>query len=233
MNQSGQARSIYVLQQLVTHCEICPRLRDHCRTIAKVKRRAFLDWGYWGKPVPSFGDPSARLLLIGLAPAAHGANRTGRMFTGDSSGDFLYSALYRAGFASQPEASSREDGLELHDVYITAAVRCAPPDNKPTPAEFAACRPYLIEELRFLANIQVVVALGKLAADSYLTILAERGEIARRSAYPFGHNVGHPMPKGLPYLLCSYHPSRQNTQTGRLTPAMFDGIFRRARKLLN
>ena len=233
MNQSGQTRSIDVLQNQVIHCEICPRLRDHCRRVAEVKRRAFLKWDYWGKPVPSFGDPSARLLLIGLAPAAHGANRTGRMFTGDSSGDFLYSALHRAGFASQPEASSREDGLELRDVYITAAVRCAPPDNKPTPAEFAACRPYLIEELRLLMNIQVVVALGKLAADSYLTILAERGEIARRSAYPFGHDVGHPMPRGLPYLLCSYHPSRQNTQTGRLTPAMFDGIFRRARKLLN
>jgi uracil-DNA glycosylase family 4 len=173
------------------------------------------------------------LLLIGLAPAAHGANRTGRMFTGDSSGDFLYGALHRAGFASQPDASSRDDGLELHDVYITAAVRCAPPDNKPSPAEFAACRPYLIEELSLMPNVRVVVALGKLAADSYLTILASRGDISRRSAYPFGHNVGHRLPAGLPYLLCSYHPSRQNTQTGRLTPAMFNGIFRRARKLLN
>jgi uracil-DNA glycosylase family 4 len=232
MNRSGQMHALDVLQQRVTRCEICPRLREHCCQIAKVKRRAFLNWDYWGKPVPSFGDPNGRLLLIGLAPAAHGANRTGRMFTGDSSGDFLYGALHRAGVASQPDASSRDDGLELHDVYITAAVRCAPPDNKPSPAEFAACRPYLVEELTLMPNVRVVVALGKLAAESYLTILASRGDIARRSAYPFGHNIGHPMPTGLPYLLCSYHPSRQNTQTGRLTAAMFDGIFRRARKLL-
>jgi uracil-DNA glycosylase family 4 len=225
-------RQLDVLQQRVTDCEFCPRLRDHCRQVAKVKRRAFLNWDYWGKPVPSFGDPNARLLLIGLAPAAHGANRTGRMFTGDSSGDFLYGALHRAGFASQPGSSSREDGLELDDVYITAAVRCAPPDNKPTPAEFASCRPYLVEELNLMRNVQVVVALGRLAADSYLTILANRGDISRRSTYPFGHGLGHPMPGRLPYLLCSYHPSRQNTQTGRLTKAMFDGIFDRARQLL-
>lgn len=232
MITSTRLAPIEILQERVIRCDLCPRLRDHCVHVAKTKRRAFLNWEYWGRPVPSFGDPKARLLLIGLAPAAHGANRTGRMFTGDSSGDFLYGALHRAGFASQPDSTRLGDGLELRDAYITAAVRCAPPDNKPSPEEFAACRSYLSEELSLMPRVQVVLALGKLAADSYLTILASRGQIARRSDYPFGHNRGHRMPGGLPYLLCSYHPSRQNTQTGRLTQAMFNAIFEHVRRVL-
>ena len=221
------------LHRQVTACNRCPRLRDHCREVARVKRRAYRDWDYWGKPVPAFGDPKARLLLIGLAPAAHGANRTGRMFTGDSSGDFLYRTLYETGFASQPEATHLNDGLELRDVYITAAARCAPPGNKPTREEFTACRPYLVDELQLLSNLKVVIVLGRLALDSYLTILLDQGLIEKRSQYPFGHAVRHQLPGNLPVLLCSYHPSRQNTQTGRLTPAMFIKVFREARRLLN
>ncbi len=197
-----------------------------------MKRRAYRDWNYWGKPVPAFGDPMARLLIIGLAPGAHGANRTGRMFTGDSSGDFLYRTMYETGFASRPESTHREDGLELRDAYITAAARCAPPGNKPTRKEFEACRPYLVEELQLLSRVQVVIALGRLALDSYLTILHSQGRIEKRSVYPFGHAVQHCLPGSLPVLLCSYHPSRQNTQTGRLTPSMFLQVFRSARRLL-
>ncbi len=200
--------------------------------VARVKRRAYRDWDYWGKPVPAFGDPKARLLIIGLAPAAHGANRTGRMFTGDSSGDFLYRTLYETGFASRPESVHRGDGLELRDAYITAAARCAPPGNKPTREEFEACRSYLVEELQFLSHVQVVIALGRLALDSYLTILHDQGQIEKRSLYPFGHAAQHRLPGSLPVLLCSYHPSRQNTQTGRLTPSMFLQVFRLARRLL-
>ncbi|MDE0163571.1 MAG: uracil-DNA glycosylase [Bryobacterales bacterium] len=197
-----------------------------------MKRRAYRDWNYWGKPVPSFGDPMAKLLIIGLAPGAHGANRTGRMFTGDSSGDFLYRTLYETGFASRPVSTHRGDGLELRDAYITAAARCAPPGNKPTREEFEACRPYLVEELQLLSRVQVVIALGRLALDSYLTILQGQGRIEKRSVYPFGHAVQHCLPGSLPVLLCSYHPSRQNTQTGRLTPSMFLQVFRSARRLL-
>ncbi|MCY4588551.1 MAG: uracil-DNA glycosylase [Bryobacterales bacterium] len=197
-----------------------------------MKRRAYRDWNYWGKPVPAFGDPMARLLIIGLAPGAHGANRTGRMFTGDSSGDLLYRTLYETGFASRPESTHRGDGLELRDAYITAAARCAPPGNKPTREEFEACRPYLVEELQLLARVQVVIALGRLALDSYLTILHGQGRIEKRSVYPFGHAVQHCLPGSLPVLLCSYHPSRQNTQTGRLTPSMFLQVFSSARRLL-
>ncbi|MDE0436260.1 MAG: uracil-DNA glycosylase [Bryobacterales bacterium] len=197
-----------------------------------MKRRAYRDWNYWGKPVPSFGDPMAKLLIIGLAPGAHGANRTGRMFTGDSSGDFLYRTLYETGFASRPVSTHRGDGLELRDAYITAAARCAPPGNKPTREEFEACRPYLVEELQLLSRVQVVIALGRLALDSYLTILQGQGRIEKRSVYPFGHAVKHCLPGSLPVLLCSYHPSRQNTQTGRLTPSMFLQVFRSARRLL-
>ena len=220
------------MQQRVVGCEKCPRLVEHCRAIAVTKRRAYLDWEYWGRPVPSFGDPNARVLVIGLAPGAHGSNRTGRMFTGDGSGNFLYRALYQTGFASQPTAASRDDGLRLKDLYITAAVRCAPPGNKPTPEEFANCRPYLERELELLRNVRVVVSLGKLAHDAYLGILLSRGSIAGRSDYPFGHGVIHRLPGGLPLLISSYHPSQQNTLTGRLTEAMLRRVFERVQKAI-
>jgi uracil-DNA glycosylase family 4 len=192
--------------------------------MARIKRRAYLDWDYWGKPVPPFGPANARLMIIGLAPAAHGGNRTGRMFTGDRSGDFLYRALYETGFASQPTSQSRADGLELTDAYITAAVRCAPPDNKPLPEEFQRCRPYLEREFDLLKNVRVVVALGKLAFDAYLGILRDRGIIRSRAAFPFGHNVRHEIP-GAPTLIASYHPSQQNTSTGKLTAEMLRDVF--------
>lgn len=221
--------------QLVTHdvvsCALCPRLVAHRTEMARIKRRAYLDWEYWGKPVPPFGDPRARLLVIGLAPAAHGGNRTGRMFTGDRSGDFLYGALYETGFASQPTSVSREDGLTLTDAYITAAARCAPPDNKPLPEEFARCRPYLERELDLLKDLRVVVALGKLAFDAYLGILRDRGVIASRAPFVFGHGALYRIPKA-PALLASYHPSQQNTSTGRLTAAMLRDVFEQARAIL-
>lgn len=232
MSRHGVPQLFADLEQQVVACTRCPRLRKHCLHVARVKRRAYRDWNYWGKPVPSFGDPMAKLLIIGLAPGAHGANRTGRMFTGDSSGDFLYRTLYETGFASRPVSTHRGDGLELRDAYITAAARCAPPGNKPTREEFEACRPYLVEELQLLSRVQVVIALGRLALDSYLTILQGQGRIEKRSVYPFGHAVQHCLPGSLPVLLCSYHPSRQNTQTGRLTPSMFLQVFRSARRLL-
>ena len=205
--------------------------------MARVKRRAYLDWEYWGKPVPGFGDPHARVLLIGLAPGAHGANRTGRMFTGDSSGDFLYRALHETGFASQAESRSREDGLELRDVYIAAAARCAPPDNKPLPVELARCRPYLERELDLLKEVRIVVALGGVAFRIYLSILRDRGSIKSMAAFPFGHNrVYRFSTEGaapdLPALIASYHPSQQNTSTGKLTAAMLRQIFEHVRQLI-
>jgi len=196
-----------------------------------VKRRAYRDWDYWGKPVPPFGDPKATVMVIGLAPAAHGGNRTGRMFTGDRSGDFLYRALFETGFASQPESTSRGDGLVLTGVYITAAVRCAPPDNKPLPEEFRRCRPYLERELDLLPQLRVVVALGKIAFDAYLSILRDRGVIKSRAAFPFGHNIEHSIAPELPMLISSYHPSQQNTSTGKLTFQMLREVFERARRL--
>jgi len=231
-NSPPNRKRLAALQRKVTACERCPRLIEHCREVAAKKRRAYLDWDYWGRPVPSFGDPAARLLIVGLAPGAHGANRTGRMFTGDSSGDFLYRALYENGFASQPESVSIDDGLTLNDVYITAPVRCAPPQNRPSPEEFYNCRWFLEKELVYLTHLTVVVVLGRLALDSYLRVLKQRGAIDRISAYPFAHNRLISFTEGLPPVLCSYHPSRQNTQTGRLTKAMLRGIFRRARALL-
>ena len=198
--------------------------------MANIKRRAFLDWDYWGKPVPPFGDPHARVLIIGLAPAAHGGNRTGRMFTGDRSGDFLYRALFQTGFASQAESVSRDDGLTLTGVYITAAARCAPPDNKPTPAEFANCRRFLERELDLLKQLRVVVALGKLAFDAYLGILRDRGVIRSRAAFVFGHDREHTI-AGAPVLISSYHPSQQNTSTGKLTASMLRDVFEHARIL--
>jgi len=220
---------LQILNREIVACELCPRLRDHGREVARVKRRAYRDWDYWGKPVPSFGDPKARVLIVGLAPGAHGSNRTGRMFTGDKSGDILFWALHANGFASQVESSSSADGLVLKDLWITAAAHCAPPDNKPLPEEFAACQPFLKRELAILRpQLRVVVALGKLAADAYLGILKDQGEIASRAPYGFGHGVEHALG---PTLLCSYHPSQQNTSTGRLTREMLWAIFARARAL--
>jgi uracil-DNA glycosylase family 4 len=225
-------RALRLLQQEVTTCRRCPRLVQHCRRVAAVKRRAYRDWEYWGLPVPSFGDPRARLLIVGLAPAAHGANRTGRMFTGDRSGDFLYQALYETGFASQPGSISRDDGLQLRDAYVTAAVRCAPPDNKPSPEEIRNCREYLDRELELLPDLRVVVALGRVAFDAYLSVLLERGLIPRRSAFRFGHGQEHQTGPGQPLLIGSYHPSQQNTSTGRLTRDMLHQVFLRARQHL-
>lgn len=182
--------------------------------------------------MPGFGDPKARILIVGLAPAAHGANRTGRMFTGDRSGDFLYKALYAEGFASQPTSVSKDDGLTLSNVYITAAVRCAPPENKPAPQEILSCRRYIAKELELLGDVSVVIALGKLAFDDYLAILKSRALIERRSAFAFGHNVEHRTGPGQPVLLASYHPSQQNTQTGKLTEKMFRAVFARAKRIL-
>jgi uracil-DNA glycosylase family 4 len=189
-----------------------------------VKRRAYREETYWGKPVPSFGDPEARLLIVGLAPGAHGANRTGRMFTGDRSGDFLYRALYETGFASQPDSRSGDDGLVLRDAYITASAHCAPPDNKPAREEIAACRSYLERELELLKNLQVVVALGKVAFDNYLAAIGQRA-----SRYLFAHNRLHHV---CPPLISSYHPSQQNTSTGRLTAEMLRSVFERASEFL-
>jgi uracil-DNA glycosylase len=200
--------------------------------VAAEKRRAYREWEYWGKPVPSFGDPNARLLIIGLAPAAHGANRTGRMFTGDRSGDFLYRALHAFGFASQPFSRSRDDGLRLHDAYVTAAARCAPPANKPLPVEIRNCRRYLELELELLRGVKVVVALGRIAFDVYLSVLKDAGLILSRAPFRFAHNREHHTGPGLPLLISSYHPSQQNTSTGRLTEVMLNQVFENARRHL-
>ena len=224
--------TLQILQNEVAVCRRCPRLREHCERIAAVKRRAYRDCEYWGKPVPSFGDPNARILILGLAPGAHGSNRTGRMFTGDRSGDWLYRALYQTGFSSQPTSVSRGDALALRDVYITAAARCAPPGNKPTPEELRNCRSYLERELDLLKNVQVVVALGKIAFDTYLDVLKARGVIGSRAPFVFGHNCQFAIAPGQPVLVACYHPSQQNTSTGKLTEEMLLAVFRRARKLL-
>lgn len=216
---------LQLLEEEVIGCRTCTRLIEHCNNIAQVKRRAYLDWNYWGKPVPSFGDPNARVLIVGLAPAAHGANRTGRVFTGDRSGDYLYRVLHATGFASQPESRAKNDGLILNDVFIAASVRCAPPDNKPTPEEIANCRPFLERELDLLPNVKVVVALGKIAFDNYLTILKSRGAIRSRSQFKFSHNAIH---ETIPILISSYHPSQQNTSTGKLTEPMLRAVFESA-----
>ncbi len=187
----------------IVDCRRCPRLIEYCAAVAQTKRRAYLDWDYWGKPVPSFGDPHARALIVGLAPGAHGANRTGRMFTGDRSGEWLYRALYATGFASQATSVSRDDGLQLSDIYIAAAVHCAPPDNKPAPQEIRNCRGYLERELDSLGNLRVVVALGRIAFDVYLSILRDRGIAPKRSAFVFAHNAEHQIGPGRPTLISS------------------------------
>jgi uracil-DNA glycosylase family 4 len=219
-----------LLQQEIVECGRCPRLREHCIQIAEIKRRAYRDWTYWGKPVPAFGDAGARVLILGLAPGAHGSNRTGRMFTGDKSGDILYRSLHKTGFASQPESHSREDGMVLTDAFITAAARCAPPGNKPTPEELRNCRPFFERELDLLTDLRVVVALGKIAFDAYLDVLKSRGAIASRAPFVFGHDREFHTAPGQPVLISSYHPSQQNTSTGKLTEAMLVAVFRRARK---
>jgi uracil-DNA glycosylase len=220
-----------ILQQEVIACRQCLRLVEYIGEIGRVKRRAYRDWDYWAKPVPSFGDANARVLIVGLAPGAHGSNRTGRPFTGDGSGATLYRVLHRAGFASRGESRSRDDGLRLIDAYITAAVRCAPPGNKPTTEEIHKCRPYMERELSLLSNLRVVVALGKIAFDVYLSVLRDQSVIRSRSPYLFGHNRVHRIASGTPVLVSSYHPSQQNTSTGKLTEKMLLDVFRRAKKL--
>ena len=214
----------------VSACRRCPRLVAWREQVARTKRAAYATEEYWGRPVPGFGDPAAWLVIVGLAPGAHGSNRTGRMFTGDRSGDLLYQALYRAGLASQPESVSRHDGLALKGTWITAAVRCAPPGNRPTPAERDACRPFLEREWDLLPNLRVVVALGGFAFSVVLRFLRDRGETLPRPLPRFGHAAETAIRHDLS-VLASYHPSQQNTFTGKLTPEMFDTVWRRAREL--
>jgi uracil-DNA glycosylase family 4 len=229
---SDPAQALVHLQNRVIACRRCPRLVGHCAKVAREKRRMYRSEDYWGKPVPSFGDPRAALLILGLAPAAHGANRTGRMFTGDRSGDFLYRALHQAGFASQPTSHHRGDGLELKNCYITAALRCAPPANKPRPQELRNCRPYLEKELLLLPRVRAVLALGRIAFDTYLRLLAGREGFPPRSSFHFAHGASYALPQGLPRLLASYHPSQQNTQTGKLTPEMMHHVMSEIRRFL-
>jgi uracil-DNA glycosylase len=219
-----------VLNREVVGCTRCPRLVAYREEVARVKRRAYLGWEYWGKPVAGFGDSDARVLVIGLAPGAHGSNRTGRPFTGDASGKFMYPVLHETGFASQPTAVDRNDGMRLLDLYITAAVRCAPPDNKPLPEELTACAPFLDRELAGLRKLKVVVALGKIGFEAYLNYLKRNGVIASKKSYVFKHGASYRMPDG-EVLLASYHPSNQNTQTGKLTREMFVEIFQAAASL--
>jgi uracil-DNA glycosylase len=228
------SRSLPALNAALCACRRCPRLVEWREQVAREKRRAYRDETYWGRPVPGFGDPDATLVIVGLAPAAHGANRTGRMFTGDRSGDFLYAALHRAGIASQAESRRRDDGMALRGAYITAPVRCAPPENKPSPAELSACRSWIAEELGLLGQARVYLALGKTGYDAVLRLSAARAE-ARVAAPPFGHGVEAAIPdprtgRGLVRLFGSYHVSQQNTQTGRLTAAMFDRVVEAAAK---
>lgn len=218
-----------ILDAEIVRCRKCPRLVEYRERVAREKRRAYIDWTYWGKPVPGFGDPEAQLLIVGLAPGAHGSNRTGRMFTGDRSGAFLYLALYKAGFANQPTWQRPDDGLLLHNAYVTATARCAPPDNKPLPSEIQNCRTYLERELEILRP-KAVLALGKIAWDVYLTILKDRGVIVSRGAYPFAH--GSEAEFAGTRLFGVYHPSQQNTQTGRVTAAMYARVLRRIQRYL-
>lgn len=235
--EHGEPVSLPAEQQWAAHnatiiaCRLCPRLAAYREEVARVKKRAYRDWDYWGKPVPGFGDNQARLLVVGLAPGPHGSNRTGRMFTGDSSGDFLYAALHRVGMANQPTTTSRDDGLNLRDIFITAICRCVPPDNKPTPLEIRNCQPFLETEMKYLRHYQGIVALGSLAFHQVLAIFRQHGHPIPR--LEFAHNAYYELGIGLPWLLASYHPSRQNTQTGRLTVEMFDTIWVRAKSLLN
>jgi len=225
-------RALTLLQQTITDCTRCPRLTTYRQAIAGEKVKRFRDWEYWGRPVPGFGDAQARLFVIGLAPAAHGGNRTGRVFTGDRSGDWLYEAMHAFGFANQPTSIHREDGLRLKDCYVAAAVRCAPPANKPTKEEFEMCRPYLLEELRLLRRVMVIVALGKIAFDEYLRTCKAVGVQPPSPRPKFSHKAEYALPWGVT-LLGSYHPSQQNTFTGTLTRPMFHEVFKRARRLVH
>jgi len=216
--------SLARVERDVIACELCPRLRRWCTNVARTKVKRFREQEYWGRPVPGFGDPRARLLIVGLAPAAHGGNRTGRVFTGDRSGDFLFAALHRAGFASQPTSVSRNDGLRLLDCYVAAAARCAPPGNKPLPAEMARCREYLSREWDLLTELRAVLVLGKLGQDALLAMLREKERMPRRKGFAFGHGVVHDLGGGVK-LFASYHPSQQNTFTGKLKAADLDAVL--------
>ena len=224
-------RELRVIAAEVSACRKCPRLVKYREQVAREKRRAYRECEYWGRPVPGFGDPRAKLFILGLAPGAHGSNRTGRMFTGDRSGDFLYAALHKAGFANRPTSLHRDDGLKLKDAYIAAAARCAPPANKPLPSELVNCRGYLERELELLRP-KVVLALGKIAWDAYLDILKSQGAIESRAGFNFAHGAEAKVPGDGPKLIGVYHPSQQNTQTGKLTPAMYEKVLRRITRLL-
>jgi uracil-DNA glycosylase family 4 len=228
---ADRSELLRVLDNEIVACRRCPRLVEYRERVAREKRLAYRDCTYWGKPVPGFGDPHAQLLIVGLAPGAHGSNRTGRMFTGDRSGIFLYQALYDAGFANQPSAVNRDDGLRLKNVYIAAAARCAPPDNKPLPSEILNCRGYLEREIDILRP-RAVLALGKIGWDVFLGILKHRGAIPSRVAYRFAHGAEVDFPEAGMRLFGVYHPSQQNTQTGLLTPAMYAKVLRRVRRFL-
>jgi len=223
--------SLKVIEQEVVECRRCARLVEWRERVGREKRRAYMDWEYWARPIPGFGDPEARLLILGLAPAAHGGNRTGRVFTGDRSGDWLYAALHRAGFANQPTSTHVGDGLAVTDVWITAAVKCAPPDNKPLPAERDACFPFAVAELRALPNLRAIVCLGKFAWDNALRLLRDAGHAIPVPAPVFGHAAQARIAPGLT-LIGSYHPSQQNTFTGRLTEPMLDAVFTLARQAI-
>jgi uracil-DNA glycosylase family 4 len=229
-NNTENISSLKALNAAIVACNLCPRLRDHCTEVARVRRRMYANWEYWGRPVPSFGDPGARVLALGLAPGAHGSNRTGRPFTGDGSGDFLYPVLHQAGFASQPKSLSRNDGMQLTGLWISAVARCAPPANKPTPEELRKCAPWLDRELSLLKNLRVVVCLGRIAFDGLLAHEARIGELPARSTFIFAHAAEYKLPSGLT-ALASYHPSLQNTNTGKLTAPMLQAVFHRARQL--
>ena len=226
----ANAANLEALNSEIIACRKCPRLVAYREKVAREKRRAFRDWDYWGRPVPGFGDPDAKLLILGLAPAAHGGNRTGRVFTGDRSGDFLFTALHKAGFASQPTSVRRDDGLRLRNAYVAAVCRCAPPENKPLPQEILNCRPYLERELEVLQP-KAVLALGKIAWDGFLAVLKQQGKIPSRAGYVFGHGAEAKLPNGV-HLFGVYHPSQQNTQTGKVTPVMYAQVLRRVRRFL-
>ena len=228
---SPRLRALQLVQADTVACERCERLRTYCEGVAREKRAAYREQTYWGKPVPGFGDVDARILVMGLAPAAHGGNRTGRVFTGDRSGDFLYEALHRAGLANQPTAVSRDDGLKLTGVYVAAAARCAPPANKPLPTEIDACLEYLERELKILTELRVALSLGKIGHDALIKAFRRRALLTGKERYEFAHGAVHRLPAPLPAIVCSYHVSQQNTFTGRLTKAMFDRVIAQAKEI--
>jgi uracil-DNA glycosylase family 4 len=232
MRRSLPLLNLTQLNQEITACTRCPRLVEYCQKIGREKRRAYREWDYWAKPVPGFGDPHARMLILGLAPGAHGSNRTGRPFTGDGSGHFLYRVLHNAGFASQPTSLQRDDGMQLHDAYITAAVHCAPPANKPSPEEIANCSRHLDREIAALKGLRLMVVLGKIAFDAYLNHLKRHGLLKIKAEFVFAHGAHYSMPDGK-ILLCAFHPSLQNTNTGKLTEKMLLDVFKKAKKLIS